>query len=187
MASLGRIVMGLAIALLCVVGFFALTAGLDAVTGWSSDAVNALGCTVLMVGFLGASFTWAKLARSAFREAHLEVLRPVPADGVAELMLVLDPKRPLTLVPEESTITFTCTQAGSDGPEVVAVHRQPLMLPDHLIHRVAHRVEVRLPVGVLASIVSESLQSTFVVTVGVQGWPDLVLRTTVKVLPPRGA
>ncbi len=168
------------------------TVWLGQVTGIHGEGVTGLACLVLMALGIGGLYAWSWLARSAFLEARVEALGPVTQGGRLSARLVLCPKRPLTLVPGGSSVlVFTRKDWGDDSSRVYE-HRQPLALPTQLLHRHEQRFELGLRPGIpptsgpresngFFAPATERFESELQVTVAIEGWPDLVVRTKVQV------
>lgn len=201
--SLKRIVIGLAIALVAVLGFLAFSLWLGQATG-QHEGSSELGCATLVVLGLAGLSLWARVARSAFSEARLEVLAPASPGGLVTARLVLEPKRPLTLVPGESSVLVVTRKDVGDETSRVFEERRPLQLPQHLVHRHQQRLEFQLPPGVpltstsagrakprsLVSFLTsppERYSSELQVIVAIERWPDLVLSAPLEVCSPSSA
>lgn len=163
--------------------FGALTLALSATGLVSGDLASAVSCTLLVVGGFAGLVAWAKLARSAFGEAHLEVLAPVHEGGSIELMLVLEPKRPLEVDPGECSFLLTAVNTGGESALSILSERQPLALPPSLAQRLEHRVTLAVPPKL--PVTTHDVTSTVTATIGVRGWPDLVLVRKLEVLPKK--
>jgi hypothetical protein len=168
------------------------TVWLGQVTGIHAESVPGLACLALLALGLGGLYLWSWLGRSAFLEARVEALGPLTQGGRLSARLVLCPKRPLTLVPGGSSVlVFTRKDWGDDSSRVYE-HRQPLDLPTHLLHRHEQRFEIALRPGIpptsgpqesngFFAPATERFASELHVTVAIEHWPDLVVRTPVQV------
>lgn len=161
--------------------FGALTMLVSATGLASGDLAGAIVCTALVVGGFAGLVIWAKVARAAFGEAHLEVLAPVHEGGTLELMLVLEPKRPLVVAPGDCKLRLVAANQSSDTTVPLFAEEQLLPLPPELARRLEHRVV--LPVPEQLPITTGGIVASVTVTIGLQGWPDLVLTRKLEVLP----
>lgn len=133
------------------------------------------------------------VAGSAFRAVHFEVLSPAKLGGTVEVMVVLDPARPLTLRPAECTLTLNTTErahysAGTQSRtyrESLWAERLALTLPAQLTQRLEQRIAVQIPRDIPPSWSGRSnwLTTTLSLRVDIDGWPDLQREATVQVLP----
>lgn len=72
--SVGRMGFLFLLALGGLAAFGAVTMGISRLGLASGDLAGAIACTALAVGGFAGLVIWAKVARAAFGEAHLEVL-----------------------------------------------------------------------------------------------------------------
>jgi hypothetical protein len=179
--SLGRMGFLFLLALGGLAAFGALTMGISALGLASGDLAGAIACTALVVGGFAGLVIWAKVARAAFGEAHLEVLAPVHEGGTLELMLVLEPKRTLVVSPADCVLRLTAVNQSGESAVSLFMEEQPLQLPATLERRLEHRVVLPVP-GKLPITVAD-ITASVTVTIGLQGWPDLVLTRKLEVLP----
>lgn len=131
------------------------------------------------------------IARSAFHQAGLSILEPVPIGGTAVLTLHLLPRKAMKVksakvraVMEELAIY----RAGTDSRtyrDTIFEHTGELALPEQLPSRFEHTFEVPLPPDTPSTVVgrNNSIRTTCDVVVQLEGWPDLTVSTEIVVAP----
>lgn len=162
----------------------------------AGDAPFAFCGGLMFLGFGGAVAFWGLknlLAHSAFAQVHLECLRPVQLGGHAELLLVLSPKRSLTLNPggckaTVKTIEKAHYSAGTRSrtyTETLYTQDVELRLPQMLSQHFEQRFVVPIPRNIPPSWSGKSnwFTTTVDVHLDIDKWPDLNLQAVVNVLP----
>jgi hypothetical protein len=133
------------------------------------------------------------IARSAFKQAHLEALGPVPPGGHRDAASGLTPRRPLRLT-GNSKLKVMCTEQAHDSTSnssrrytnTLFTREQPLELPSRLSHHLEQRIAVPIPEDIPPtwSGSSNAFFTKVEARVGLDGWrPDLILEAPVEVLP----
>lgn len=150
----------------------------------------------MFLAFGGAAAFWGiknLLAFSAFQQVHLECLRPVPLGGMAELQLVLSPKRALALNPAGCRATVKTIEkahysAGTRSrtyTETLYTQEVELRLPQALNQHFEQRFVVPIPRTIPPSWSGKYnwFITSVSVHVDIDKWPDLDLEAAVTVLP----